>query len=494
MLDESRIQTRPDGYRFASSGGIADKVLLEVAAAYQNRISAKMGSVDSRALDQRFSGDEKVLVSVKYDGEGVLVYFEAGRAPHVIFAFNSPSGRFRAGLACLQALADSLTAAGVKKALLRGELYLPGRAENHRFTVSDVIRVSSTGTPAEVAGLRLSLFDIIMVDGRDLRDTPDFTTLWDQLGTLAGPHSADALSCRAEGEVVPESSVPEWFARHTGAGLEGLVVRRLNRLELTKIKPKVTLDAAVVGYVEGDFEEKFGVLSLLVALSWPGGEPPEAWQVLVRVGTGFTDDMREELHRLLKPLQVAAPLAVTDSDGRTVHFVKPEFICEIEADDLIASSRRDREHTTPHLIWDAKTQAWTFRGMVPFPRPVFVSFSKLRPDKAITGGGARITQVLPEARSAPAVEAEGERQVEILRREVYTKEQKGEVMVRKLLVAKTAGGGESFPYVVTWTDFSAKRKDPLKVSTSCAQTPERATALAESYLAEGLAKGWNKAG
>jgi hypothetical protein len=75
----------------------------------------------------------------------------------------------------------------------------------------------------------------------------------------------------------------------------------------------------------------------------------------------------------------------------------------------------------------------------------------------------------------------------ILRREVYVK---GE-MLRKLVVAQR-GGSEGFPYVVFWTDYSGKRAEALKLSTQVAANAERAHALAEKLLAEGITKGFER--
>jgi intein-encoded DNA endonuclease-like protein len=55
---------------------------------------------------------------------------------------------------------------------------------------------------------------------------------------------------------------------------------------------------------------------------------------------------------------------------------------------------------------------------------------------------------------------------EILERHVY---RKGADSVRKFLLAKR-GGEDALPYIITYTDFSAGRKEPLKVSTDYAYT------------------------
>lgn len=485
MLEESKLLAKGGDYRFAASGAVTDKVLLEVAAQYDTQLRPKFLAVPPREVPKRFAGDEKVLVTTKYDGEGLFIYFEAGKAPFEIFAFSAPSGRARVGLPALAALAASLKKQKVKKALLRAELYLPGQIGGKRVSVSEVVRVSFDGTDA--GSLRLAVFDAVMLDGRDLRATPDFTTTWDLLGSLAGSDESTPAH-RAAGLIVAEKEAERILAETTGSGLEGIVLRRLSRTELYKIKPQLTLDAAIVGYVEGEFEGQYGVLSLLCALTY--GDTPAHCQVLARVGSGFTDAMRIELLETVRPLRVAAPMAMTDSDGRTVHFIKPALIAEVEATDVVTASRADRENTTQLLAWDGK--AWRFAGMTPFPRVVFPTFSRLRTDKEIASGGARIGQLLSGVTEPPATGASAARTTTVLRREAWTKEQKGETMVRKLVVLEIDGDPESFPYAIYWTDFSAKRKDPLKVDSAFATTPARAHALAEQFIADGITKGWNR--
>jgi hypothetical protein len=132
--------------------------------------------------------------------------------------------------------------------------------------------------------------------------------------------------------------------------------------------------------------------------------------------------------------------------------------------------------------------------MAACPRLMFPIFGRLREDKDLTAGGARIQQVLPGVTAPTLAPLKPKAPAQVLRREVFTKESKGETMVRKLLVVQTEGEPEAFPYVVYWSDFSAKRKDPLKTSVAYAATPGRVEALAKQFLEEGLAKGWVKCG
>lgn len=77
---------------------------------------------------------------------------------------------------------------------------------------------------------------------------------------------------------------------------------------------------------------------------------------------------------------------------------------------------------------------------------------------------------------------------------MYTKEVKGALAVRKLVVGKRTATAGAFPYVVFWTDFSAGRKTPLEVTTLFAHTESRAEALVKKLIEENVTKGFDLVG
>jgi ATP-dependent DNA ligase len=486
MLDDSKFTKKVGYYHLASSGGVTDRVLLDVAVQYGTQVSPKTVSYTPDEMEKRLTGAEKVMASIKYDGEGVFFYYEAGK-PVEAFAFAAPSGRSRYGLACLEDLAAKLKRSGIKKALLRGELYLDYRVEGKRAGVHEVLRTSHSTSAEEVAAFKCALYDIIMWEGKDLRGSKDFMEVWKLLEDHLGTDTTQPCHC-AKGMLLAETEVPSFYEAALKDGYEGIVVRRLARLELIKIKPRLSVDGAVIGFVEGEFEGHYGITSLLIGLNYPGD--PSHWQVIARVGSGFSDEMRQELLQVLRPLKVDAPLAMTDSDGRTIHFVKPQLMAEITGHDVVTASRQDKENTTQLLSWSSGQ--WSFRGMTACPRILFPIFTRLRADKEISSGGARMNQLVANANAAPRVQPPADRETKVVRREVWTKESKGETMVRKLVVFRNEGDSEAFPWVLCWTDFSAKRKEPLKIDTSYANTEARAKLLAEQMIAEGITKGWVK--
>jgi hypothetical protein len=489
MLDETRLTRKSTSYAISTSGAINDRVLMEVANQYQNQVAGRMQALAPQDLARRYAGDEPVLETTKYDGEGVFVYFEARRKPYEIVAFNAPSGRARVGLPALQHLAEELHRQGVKRSLLRAELYLPGMADGKRHSSNDVARASYSTAEADHARLRLALLDAVMLDGRDYRAAQaEWQSVWALLEKLGGS-DFDAPCHRAEGTVLPESKLPEVFERKTQAGIEGLVIRRLNRQEIAKVKPHLTFDAAIIGYVEGDADGQPGVASLLTGLTYPAQNGRTLLQVFARVGSGMDSAQRVELLRTLSATQIEAPLPITDSDGRPVNFVRPDLVAELEGDDLLMTNRGDRENLTQLLSWDGSR--FDYHRLTPCPRLLFPIFGKLRGDKAFPSG-VPIRQVMPHAPTPDARPADAS-PPQILRREVYRKEANGDVAVRKLVVVERREP-EAYPYVLYWTDFSSKRKDPLKVSTSYAMTRTRADTLAARLIEEGVTRGFERVG
>ena len=82
------------------------------------------------------------------------------------------------------------------------------------------------------------------------------------------------------------------------AGLEGVIVRCLNG-PTYKIKPKITIDGVILGYVVGEGESNDLLKEILVGLCV--GE--NQYTLLTKTGNGFSDNERRELLILLSLIQ-----------------------------------------------------------------------------------------------------------------------------------------------------------------------------------------------
>ncbi|MBD2278277.1 ATP-dependent DNA ligase [Aphanizomenon flos-aquae] len=482
-IDISKLVPKTGNYQIATGSAVRDLTLLEIASQYETQVSRKMIALTQNKLGKRFGTTELVLQTTKVDGEGVFIYFE--RSKNVCFCFNAPSGLVRINFPALDALEGVLRQSTVQKGLFRAELYLQEQIHDRRATIGDVLRISFSEDAGAIDKLKLAMLDVIMLDGKDLRaNQSQFEQTWNLLGELFGSDPT-APYHRPSGAIVPEDQLLRLFAEKIAAGEEGMVIRRLQRAETYKIKPRLSLDAVVIGYVAGEFEGMYGVTSLLVAMNYPKTDDSKTyWQTLVRIGSGLSDEQRLQFLNLFSAIHVENPLTMTDNDGRTIQFVKPEYIVELSGEDLLTNvPGSDRPNLTQLMAWDGSD--YQFLGLYPCPRPTFATFTQLRLDKQVQNGGARLEQII-NSPQLPQLQAIAPTETKILRREVYTK---GTDMVRKLVVVENSGE-QTIPYLVYWTDFSSKRKEPLKVSVSYALSSTRAQELAEQLITENIVRGW----
>jgi hypothetical protein len=123
---------------------------------------------------------------------------------------------------------------------------------------------------------------------------------------------------------------------------------------------------------------------------------------------------------------------------------------------------------------------------------------RLRDDKQARIEDVPIRQVL-ERVLLPDVAAKASRsslpQSELLRREVYGKDAKTGMSIRKLVVWKTnkeSVDAAYAPYVVHFADYSPGRKEPLKRTVRLAASLESATRIADDIISEEIKRGWSK--
>jgi ATP-dependent DNA ligase len=481
MIDRAKLNFK-GRYGAATGGAVTDHVLMDVAQQFETQVMRKFDAMSPQDLELRYAGSDQVLVATKYDGEGSYIYFERGQEP---FCFSGNGGRVRLGFKALDELKSKLEAAGVQKCLLRAELIVRAPLDGTRRPgVSEVIRISFGGSEAEIENLQLVLLDAVMLDGKDLRgQQAEFLKTLELLRRLVGSNEQDACFTMAA-EVVAEKAVRAAFDRVVEAGGEGVVVRRLGRIEVRKIKPHRSVDGVIMGFVEDEFEGQYGVASLLTGMVYPIEDGNVFMQTFVRVGSGLKDSERVSMLDQLRPMVVPAPLPMTDSSGRTVRFIRPHFVVELHGEDLV-STDGNKETKTQLMRWLESEQRYEFLGLSPFLRLSFARFAQLRSDKLWHQGGARIEQVRTGMKPVAIKADEG---AKIIRREAYTK---GE-MLRKWVLVQKSDPELPYPFLVYFTDFSAKRAEALKLQLRVASHESRAQALMDAWIAEELTKGFVK--
>src|SRR5262245_14026773 len=484
LLDRGRVEIKLADYGTAPATALADSLLLGRVQDYRRGAAARLYPLDGPAIVEKVPLGE-FHVSRKIDGEFTVLVFRQGEA----FTLN-PGGTVRVGLPALDEAVRLLSKAGVKEAMLACELY--AAREERRSRVHDI--VSLAGKPsktAELEQMHLAVFDIISLNGSP--PPMVFAQTWQQIVKLLdkGQRIRPVEARWVEKPDAIRELYAEWVEKE---GAEGIVCRS-DAAGSFKIKPRHNLDVAVIGFAESSGDRAGLLHDMLVAVLRKEG----TFHVLGRVGGGFTDDQRKELLSDLKDMVVESEYSEVSSDHVAYQMVRPEWVVEISCLDLVSQNTRGGPVGRMVLDWHANNRHSIDRALRRLPLASVISpqFIRRREDKQVQPTDVRINQVA-DLVELPQAEKDARQLIypksELLRREVFVKELKGEQMIRKFVLWKTNKEqvSEEFPaYVLHLTDFSPNRKDPLAREIRVSSSLDQIQQLCEHLKTENITKGWN---
>jgi hypothetical protein len=481
LIDRGRLDIKLGNYGTAPAAALADPSLHPRVQDYRRQAAARMIGLEPSDIRSRVPATS-YHVSRKVDGEFTVLVFRDGQALSL-----NPGGTVRMGLPWMEEAADLLTKGGIREALVAGELYVArpdGRPRVHDVT-SVARQPSSSG---DLENLHFAVFDLISLDGKPAGE--NFAETWKRIERLFGKGQAVHP---VQMEIVKdvdgiERLLHQWVEVE---GAEGLVVRS-DTAGTFKIKLRQTLDAAVIGFTESTDERQGLLHDLLVAVM----RGDETLQVLTRVGGGFSDDQRRTMLSDLKDMAAGSEYAEVNSDHVAYQMVEPQWVIEISCLDLISQTTSGGPILRMALDWNRGAHGYNVVRRLPLVSVISPQFVRLRDDKSVSPTDVRIQQVT-DLVEVPLADRDA-RQIalpasEILRREVYTKQMKGETMVRKFVLWKTnkEQQSEDYPgFVVHFTDFSPNRKTALERELRVSNSREQIDALWESLKGSNLAKGW----
>jgi len=446
--------------------------LVDFMSAYRRRVAGNYRPLllnDFGALPA--SG---LLVSTKIDGE---LWFLVS-LKKALFLTNA-RGVVIYGDIPLLAQAKSIP----ENTIIAGELF--AQVKGRRSRVGDLAALLAEGGGAEDKNLSFAAFDFLRNAGKSV-DGPYIQRYEElkQLITTSGPLSV------VQSEEMDRAQLLTKFESEVVKGeIEGLVIRLPSGL-IYKLKPSVTIDAVVIAYTIRSDQPGLA-RSILLGLMHSSGEI----QILGGCGNLGSDVDRSALGKQLEKLKVDAPIRYASDSGSLYSFVKPELVVEIKVTDL-QLERADGTNAST-MILSYKGDSWNSGRLSQSPRPIHPVLVRVRDDKKVNNLDIRIEQIagyMPKLKDA-VLKVETAKS-EILRREVWTKEAKGALAVRKLLVWKTNKNefNSSHPsYVVHWTDYSPGRASPLDRDVKLAPDEKTAVKIANSMVEENIKKGWNKA-
>lgn len=481
--------------RKAPIGALSDAALLESLQRYKRQVAKRYRVAEPDQIERQLPESERLFVSPKLDGELWFLVHRAESHDVALVAFN---GRVLHGIALLGDLGARLTKAKAPSFVVAGELHvLKSEDAESRGRVHHVASALSEGR-AEPS-LAFSAFDVLDEAGRDVLARP-----YEERLSLLRTWLGEGKSALPRLTVVPteEASPAEIAKRYRkwteGGTAEGVVVRSDRGLTY-KIKPTSTVDVVVVAYGERITGELHQVRELQVALLREDG----SFQLVGSVGGGFSEDDRTRWLERLTPLAQKSSFRLANREGTLCRFVRPEVVVELKVSDFITTDGWDVPLRRMSLGYDPTT-GW--RAITETRTPVLLHpvLIRERTDKKVDVASVGFSQITSHLDAegipvmGPASEATEPRTLSsaVVARHVFTKETKGEIAVRKVVVVRTHKEQEGThpPFVVFTTDFSPNRKAPLETALRTAPTRELADGIVVAWLAENVKRGWSASG
>ena len=482
VLDHSRFEIKLGSYAVGSANQLSDTRYLAAAQDYRRAAGSRMMPLGKEDIAAKIPTAD-YFVSRKIDGEFTVLVFTEGEA----FSIN-PGGTVRVGLPWLDEASKTLGKAGIKSAMIAGELYVQN--DERRPRVHDVSTLArGPKTKEDLNRLRFAAFDVIEIDGQ--RPSEHYADAFQTIESLfAKSKLIEPVETRTVSTVEAIRGLfEEWVE---GQGAEGLVARS-DATGQFKIKPRHTVDAVVVGFTESTNDREGMLHDLLVAVMRIDG----TFHVLTRVGGGFSDEQRRSMLSDLKDMVVASEYVEVNSDYVAYQMVRPKWIAEISCLDMISQTTRGG-HVNRMVIDYDQAEGYKVVRRLPLATVISPQFVRLRDDKKSHPADVRIEQVsdrVEVAMTTADAKSFSLPQTEVIRREVFTKVLKGSTMVRKFVLLRTnkEQSSDEFPaYVLHYTDYSPNRKDPLAREVMISNSLEQIQELYEASKAENIKKGWKE--
>ncbi len=482
----SLLKEKLDDKLGSYQSGVASKHLTDSAYLQTTRLRRRQLSRMTTALDlptaTKRLPETEYAISRKVDGEFTCLIYEDGE----VITLN-PGGTIRAGAAFHQEAAKLLADAGIKKAMFGGELHAR-REDGKRSRVHDVARAArSPKTQDQVDSLCFAVFNAYDIDGND--PSMRYTEAMGLVNDIFG--KGDRVF-PVETHIGDKNDAIKWFETWVSEqGEEGIVLRS-DSAGVFKIKPRHSLDLAIIGYSEG-VDDRTGMLhSMLLAIA----RDTEHAQIVARVGGGFTDLERTDLLQTLSQHDVESDYAEVNSDRVAYRMIKPGLVAEISCLDLISQTSHGSAIDKMIISWQEEKQNWQGVRRLPLCSIISPQFVRIRDDKTFNEDDCGIAQLadivdIPET-SHGKLDSLNLPASKIIKRSVATKVLKGATMVRKILLWQTnkQDASREFPaYVLHLTDYSPNRKQALNheicVSDSETQIHELFSEWEEQYFVRG---------
>jgi len=484
LFKPEKLKKKVGGYLIGKADALVDSQLLQKVRLRRRQLGQMTMALDIDSASRRVP-EGTYHVSRKVDGEFTCLAWQNNE-----ICILNPGGTVRANTPFLEEAAACLKAAGIKQALIGGELYVQ-RPDKQRARVHDVVRVArNPADEDEVGQLALACFNIYDLDGKDLSMRYDDAIVQLQKIFKKGKriHPVDTIVATDRKTVLKQFK--KWVLDE---GEEGIVVRS-DTAGVYKIKPRHSLDLAVIGFTES-IDDRAGLLhDLLLAVVRPSGN----FQLVSRVGGGFTEEDRANILKKLSKRVVDSDFREVNSDRVAYQMVEPGLVVEIECLDLISRTSRGNPIDKMILEWNEKDKRWEGVRRLPLCSILSPQYIRFRDDKTASADDVKVSQ-LTDIVEIPEIDRKAEEiklpKSTILKRTVATKTLKGKTMVRKIMAWQTNKEKESRDYpafVIQLTDFSPNRKKPLQYEMRVSSSKKQIETFFEEWQKKYYVRGWKE--
>ncbi|WP_072804934.1 ATP-dependent DNA ligase [Rhodococcoides yunnanense] len=209
------------------------------------------------------------------------------------------------------------------------------------------VRMLAEKTPSMFVG-----FDLLALGSADLTPEPFHVRRAKLLDVMGDGGPAGGRRCQVTSATDDAATAQDWFERFEGAGLDGVVAKKLdgiylpNKREMIKIKHARTADCALIGYRV--HKSGNGIGSLLLGL-YDGDQLR-----MIGGASAFTDKRRVELLEELQPLRTGEdpksgePNRWTSNKDRSWVPLRIERVVEVAYDQMEGERLR---HAARFLRW-----------------------------------------------------------------------------------------------------------------------------------------------
>lgn len=303
-------------------------------------------------LASKAPAGDRWIHEIKFDGYRLQVRIDAGRVKLLTRSGLDWTSKFG------KSLVSAFKALPVGTALIDGELVVENASGSSEFSALQA--ALSEGRTDQFA---FYAFDLIYLDGYDLRSTP----LIDRKGALREVLSRADRILRYNDHFEAEGAL---VLRHAcRLSLEGVVSKLRNGLyksgrgkDWLKAKCSQRQEFVVAGYVPSTISRK--AIGSLVLGYYRNGDLIHAG----RVGTGYTAALAEDLYKRLDRIRIpASPFAqrLPADQARQVRYVKPQYVTEVEFRGWTADE--SLRHASFRGLREDKVAADVIREVAPKP-------------------------------------------------------------------------------------------------------------------------------